>query len=148
MSIICHKVGILAPISSVFSSTYHPEGLSKWWASDAHGNAEAGGTLTLCFPGYPDHEWEVAELQPSESVVLKFLSGPDGWNGSILRFAMQQDDKQVWLTLYHELPHDAPEEATQYFMTKWPMYLISLKSYLETGQGMPFPNDIKIQLDG
>jgi len=27
------------------------------------------------------------------------------------------------------------------------MFLVSLKQYLETGQGMPYPNDIKIQHD-
>jgi hypothetical protein len=75
------------------------------------------------------------------------LSGPEPWHGSELRFEFNESNEQVFVTLTHAAGSKTPDAAFQYFCTKWPMFLVSLKQYLETGQGMPYPNDIKIQHD-
>ncbi len=31
---------------------------------------------------------------------------------------------------------------------KWATFLLSLKDYVETGRGRPFPNDLKIEATG
>ncbi len=62
-----------------------------------------------------------------------------------LRFELEESDGQVWVTLVHETSPEVPPEAHQYFCTKWPTFLVSLKALLETGKGMPYPDDIKIQ---
>ena len=67
------------------------------------------------------------------------------WKGSELLFELEQSDEQVFLTLTHE-NDDASEDEFLYFSTKWPVYLLSLKSLVETGKGRPYPHDIKIHV--
>ena len=101
--------------------------------------------IELQFPGYPDHLWEITELSEDETVRLRLLSGPTPWVGSELRFQFAEAPDQVFVTLGHFVGEETPEEHFLYFNTKWPTFLLSLKQYLETGTGMPYPNDLKIQ---
>ena len=77
---------------------------------------------------------------------MKNIDGPGAWKDSDLEFHLEPSEEQVFLILRH-YNDQASEEDFQYFMTKWPIYLVSLKSYIETGKGRPFPDDIKIQAD-
>lgn len=40
----------------------------------------------------------------------------------------------------------ASEEDFLYFSTRWTCYLLSLRDFIETGRGGPYPNDVKIHL--
>ena len=147
MNDIRHRVGIKSPICKVYDATYQPAALESWWATSASGLGRVGAQIELVFPGYSNHIWEIVELSTNELVCLKLLSGPEPWHGSELRFEFNESDEQVFVTLTHTTGPNTPDDAYQYFCTKWPTFLISLKQYLETGQGMPYPNDIKIQHD-
>lgn len=147
MNQIRHRVGIQAPIHDVYLATHQPSKLQSWWATEATGSAAAGSQVELVFPGFPNHVWEIAELADDERVRLKLLQGPEPWQGSELCFEFHASSEQVFMTLTHTTGPNTPEAAFQYFCTKWPMFLVSLKLYLETGSGMPYPNDIKIQHD-
>ena len=147
MNEIRHRVGIKAPLKDVYETVYQPDKLVRWWPARASGLAELGSRIELEFPGYPNHVWEIVELSPNKIVGMKFVSGPKPWIGSKLRFELIDTKDQVWVTLSHVTTDDTPTAAFQYFCTKWPMFLISLKEFLETGRGRPYPNDIKIQHD-
>lgn len=142
---IRHRVGIKTPLREAYDAVYQPAKLQKWWSTSASGPATIGSHLELEFPGYPDHVWEIVELTDSERVRLQLISGPEPWHGSELRFEFNETPEQVFVTLTHLTTEATPEEAFQYFCTKWPTFLVSLKQFLETGEGMPYPNDIKIQ---
>ena len=147
MNDIRHRVGIKASIHDAYDATYQPAKLQSWWATSATGSGTVGSKIELVFPGYPSHIWEIAELSDNELVRLKLLSGPEPWHGSELRFEFKESNGQVFVTLTHTTGPKTPDAAFQYFCTKWPMFLVSLKQFLETGQGMPYPDDIKIQHD-
>jgi len=147
MNAIRHRVGIRAPLGNIYEAVHYPEKLTGWWATTASGGCEVGARVELCFPGYPSQLWEIAELIPDERVRLTLLSGPDPWLGSELTFDLLEADDQVFVTLTHRTGSNTPPEAVQYFTTKWPMFLVSLKALLETGTGMPYPDDIRIQHD-
>jgi len=147
MNLIRHRVGIKASLEEVYKATFVPEKLQAWWAASAAGGTEVGSEITLKFPGFPNHVWEIADLQSNERVELKLKSGPDPWAGSELHYEFQETENQIFVTLTHVCSENTPDEAFQYFSTKWPTFLISLKQYLETGTGMPYPNDLKIQHD-
>jgi len=145
MNVIRHRVGIRAPISEIFEAVHQPEKLSAWWATSARGTGAEGTKIELEFPGYPNHVWEISRILADQQVCLKLVSGPEPWRGSELQFDLLDEEGQVFLTLSHTTGEQTPESAYLYFCTKWPMFLVSLKSLLETGKGMPYPNDIKIQ---
>ena len=147
MNTIRHRVGIQSSIRNVYDAVHQPEKLQSWWAAAATGSGTVGSRIELEFPGYPDHVWEIAELAADELVRLRLVSGPEPWHGSELRFELVDSGDQVFVTLTHTTGPKTPEAARQYFCTKWPMFLVSLKQFLETGQGMPYPDDLKIQHD-
>lgn len=147
MNRIRHRVGIKTSTRAAYEAVHRPERLAGWWAAAAKGETAIGSRLTLDFPGYPSHVWEITELVPDESVVMNIRSGPEPWEGSVLSFDISEARHQVWVTLTHDTPTTLCPEAFQYFQTKWPMFLVSLKALLETGEGMPYPNDIAIQHD-
>lgn len=145
MSEIRHRVGINSTITEVYEATYHPEKLEEWWAESAKGSTTVGSQIELKFSGYPNHVWQIAERVENRRVRLDLLSGPLPWLGSQLLFEFEESDKQVYVTFVHKTGPETPSDAVQFFQTKWPMFLVSLKRYLETGKGMPYPDDIKIQ---
>ncbi len=147
MDKIRHRVGIKASVQDVYEAVHHPGKLTGWWATNASGGVEPGSQIELEFPGFPSFVWEIADLLPNERVRLKLISGPDPWRGSELIFELQETDSQVFVTLTHVTISETPQEAFQFFCTKWPLFLVSLKEFLETGQGRPYPNDIRIQHD-
>lgn len=147
MNEIRHRVGIKATLQSVYEAVYRPSQLTGWWAASASGSGELGTQIELSFPGYPDHVWEIVELSAGERVRMKFVLGPEPWRGSELPFDFDDAGSQVFVTLTHTTAPTTPKDAVQYFWTKWPMFLVSLKLFLETGNGMPYPNDLKIQHD-
>ena len=145
MNEIRHRVGIKAPVHDVYEATYTPSKLQSWWATSATGSGAVGSRIELVFPGCPSHAWRIIELSDNERVRLKLLSGPEPWHGSELRFEFSESDGQVFVTLIHTTGPKTPDAAFQYFCAKWPMFLVSLKQFLETVHGMPYPHDIKIQ---
>ena len=147
MNIIRHRVGIKAHLPDIYDATFQPAKLQSWWAASASGSGTLGSQIELMFPGYPNHVWEIAELSLHALVRLKLLYGPEPWHGSELCFEFESANVQVFVTLTHTTGPGVPPDAQQYFCTKWPMFLVSLKQFLETGRGMPFPDDIKIQHD-
>jgi len=147
MDNIRHRVGIKANVKDVFEAVHHPNKLTGWWATKAAGGTDLGSQVELEFPGYPKFVWEIAELSVNERVCLNFIAGPEPWSGSELIFELDEAEAQVFVTLTHVTVTETPKEAFLFFCTKWPLFLVSLKEFLETGVGKPYPNDIRIQHD-
>jgi hypothetical protein len=145
MAKVVHQVGIQGNINLIYKAVIEPESLVKWWAEKADGNPIEGETINLHFSNVATLSFEIKELVENSSIILKCVSGPRTWENSDLSFNFNQDDNQTWVKLTHENT-SASEEDFLYFSTKWTCYLLSLKGYIENGKGMPFPNDIKIQL--
>ncbi len=147
MTTIRHRVGIAASVEDVFAATHQPDHLDKWWACNAIPSARPDADIQLDFKGYDSHHWRITDRVENRSVTLTHVAGEPVWSGSTLRFDLEPAPQQIFVTLTHTTGPDCPPEAELFFTTKWPTFLVSLKAYLETGTGMPNPNDIKIQHD-
>ena len=143
MATIRHRVGIVAPRDKVWEALTTPQGLSGWWASSA---SITPATVHLAFTGLTTLTFSILNQENVSRLHLKNTVDPHPWGGSELEFFLSAADAQVFVTLLHHHP-EASEEDFQFFMTKWPIFLVSLKRFVETGIGNPFPNDIKIQAD-
>ena len=143
MAKVRHQVGIGGTLEAVFSTLTSNEGLSGWWASSASVSPEIGGTIALVFDKLIILHFEYKDIVTNEKVVISCTEGPGAWQGSEILFELAQGDDQVFLTLTHTNDR-AGEEEFLYFSTKWTCYLLSLKDFVETGSGRPYPNDIKI----
>jgi hypothetical protein len=78
-------------------------------------------------------------------VKWKCLQGPEDWIGTEVSFVLKYKDDQTFVIFKH-----AHWKKTTEFMhhcsTKWATFLLSLRDWLERGEGRPSPYDIKIHV--
>ena len=146
MAFIKHRVGIVAPPERVWQAITDADQLSGWWASSAQWDSGTDESVSLDFEGLTTLVFNVVQREEERLLRLQNDGGLGPWNGSILEFSLHPDEGQTFVILTHE-NQEASDEDFQFFTTKWPIFLVSLKGYLETGEGRPFPNDIKIEKD-
>ncbi len=148
MADIIHRVGIKAPIAKVYAALATLEGVAGWWSAQASGNASPGGTVELVFKT-PAGEtlgiitFEVADLQPDKQIIWRFISGPEEWAGTHASFDLYQDGDYT-IVLFGHKAWAEPVEFMAHCSMKWATFLLSLKALVETGQGKPSPDDVKI----
>ncbi len=144
---IAHRVGIKAPVAQVYQAQATPQGVAAWWTEETAGDQHPGGTLHLRFTAHGEErgvmQMKLQELQPDTLVLWEVLAGPPEWIGTHIRFALRQEGEYSIVLFTHE-GWSERAEFTRHCSTKWAMFLMSLKSLLETGTGQPSPRDIKI----
>lgn len=143
MAEVRHRVGIRGSAAEIYAALIEPDRLAGWWATSADGAPEAGRALELTFGELATLSFVIRGLEANLLLHLECSSGPDPWRGSELRFALEEADDQVFVTLTHR-NDAADDDSFLYFSTKWPLYLLSLRDFIETGRGRPYPDDVKI----
>jgi hypothetical protein len=140
---ILHKVGIKSSSpDNVYQALTTVGGLSGWWTSDTHGENKVGGVLQFRF-GNGGFDMKVLELKPGEHVLWQVVDGPEEWLGTKVSFDLKQNGDWIVVLFKHQ-GWKAPVEFMHHCSTKWAVFLLSLKSLLETGKGAPWPNEIKL----
>ena len=139
---ILHRVGIRATPDEVFEALATVEGLAHWWATDTSGDPRPGGILRFRFGG-GGFDMEVLESKPGERVKWRCVDGPPEWMGTELTFQVRPADDQVFLLFTHA-GWKEPVEFMHHCSTKWAVFLLGLRDWLERGEGRPTPYDVKI----
>src|SRR5512145_512038 len=143
MADILHRVGIRSRLDDAYKALATRDGLAAWWTNDTRGDSQVGGTLTFRFSaGGADiggFEMKVVALQPAEHVLWQTLDGPAEWIGTKISFDLKQDGEYV-IVLFKHQGWKEPVEFMHHCSTKWAIFLMSLKSLLETGTGAPNPH--------
>lgn len=140
MSNICLKIGVAATKEQALNALNTIEGLSKWWTSETSGETSEGGVIFFRF-GEGGLDMKVTN-NTSEGVAWECVAGPDEWLGTEVSFTLKNEDETV---IYFQ--HKGWKEETPFHhhcSMKWATFLLSLKQYLDQGEGQPFPNDQKI----
>jgi uncharacterized protein YndB with AHSA1/START domain len=141
---ILHRVGIKAPLATVYEALATPKGVSGWWTTQT---TQSGEIITTVFTAdgrvLGGFDLKILELLPEKSVVWQVVDGPAEWVGTRIRFELKQEDEFTTVLFKHEGWKEAAE-FMYHCSTKWATYLMSLKSLGETGQGQPSPNDVRI----
>jgi uncharacterized protein YndB with AHSA1/START domain len=119
------------------------EGLSRWWTENTTGTTDVGGRISFKFEN-GDFEMEVAELEKGERVLWEVVGGsaPE-WIGTKIHWDLKTEGDHTVVLFKHEGWRE-PVEFMHHCSTKWGSFLVSLKQYLETGQGAPWPHDLHI----
>ncbi len=140
---ILHKVGIKSSSQNdVYEALTTLDGLSAWWTKDTHGESKVGGALKFRF-GSGGFDMTVLALQPGKHVLWQVVDGPKEWIGTRISFDLRQEGEWT-LVLFKHKGWQEPVEFMHHCSTKWAVFLLSLKSLLETGTGGPHPNEIKL----
>ena len=140
---ILHKVGIKSSSpNDVYKALATVEGLSGWWTTDTQGDSKVGGTIQFRF-GADGFDMVVRELHPAQRVLWQVAGGPEEWIGTKISFDLERKDDWT-IVLFKHQGWKEPVEFMHHCSTKWAVFLLSLKSLLETGKGTPWPNEIKL----
>lgn len=147
MADILHRVGIKSPLNAVYKALATREGVAAWWTNNTQGESKVGGVLKFSFSAggaeIGGFEMKVLELQPDKRVLWQVVGGPDEWIGTKISFDLKQESDYV-IVLFKHQGWKEPVEFMHHCSTKWAIFLMSLKSMVETGKGAPNPDDVKI----
>jgi uncharacterized protein YndB with AHSA1/START domain len=148
---ILHRVGIRSSVSEVYEALATREGLAAWWTNKTQGESKVGGVLEFRFSSggaeIGGFDMKVLELQPAKRVLWQVVDGPQEWIGTKISFDLKQAGDHA-IVLFKHQDWKEPVEFMHHCSTKWAIYLMSLKSLVETGRGLPNPNDTHISGDG
>ncbi|MFC5813532.1 SRPBCC family protein [Nonomuraea harbinensis] len=139
MADILHRVGIKAPAADVYEALTTVEGLAGWWTADTRGE---GDVLRFRF-GADGFDMKVLEARPGERVLWEVVGGPEEWIGTHVGWDLDRAGDYT-VILFKHAGWKEPVEFMHHCSTKWAVFLMSLKSLVETGKGAPAPDDVKI----
>jgi hypothetical protein len=139
---ILHRVGIKSSVDEAYKALATREGLAGWWTNDTRGESKVGGVLQFRF-GAGGFDMKVLELQPSRRVLWQVVDGPPEWIGTKVSWDLKQEGDYA-IVLFKHQDWKEPVEFMYHCSTKWAVFLMSLKSLVETGKGAPDPDDVKI----
>lgn len=145
---IIHRVSIKAPLAKVYAALSTVEGVAGWWTKETSGASKPGGAVQVVFRSAAGDEigkmeLEVVKLAPNEGVHWRFKSGPPEWVGTDVTFSLSQAGDDTVLLFGHRNWREAVE-LTAHCSMKWATFLLSLREYVETGTGKPYPLDIAV----
>ena len=148
MTDIIHRVGIKAPLSNVYAALSTIEGVAGWWTTATTGVSESRETIDFEFmtPGgerIGAMAMRVVAMDPDKQVHWRCTAGPDEWIGTDVVFRLVHEDDYTIVRFGHRNWREAVE-FTEHCSMKWAIFLLSLKQLVETGEGRPSPDDIKI----
>ncbi len=145
---ITHRIGIKAPIANVYQAISTVQGVANWWTRNATGLSKVGATFHVRFDNIDGIEVgsmniEVTALNTDRYVHWRIKSGPAEWIGTDVTFDLTQEGDYTIVLFRHSHWREAVE-FTAHCSMKWATFLLSLKLLMETGDGLPSPNDMKI----
>ncbi len=144
MNNILHKVNINTDAESLYHALTQAEHLSQWW-SHSQSCEQEGGLLQVFFGPNRDHQvdFRIKQMIPNKKVVWQCEQGP--WENTG-EFVMEVFPNEQGCDLFFS--HYNWPDADAFFRhcnSKWGYFLtISLKPYLESGEGVPNPHDSNI----
>ena len=141
---IHHQVGVKASARDVYNALTTLDGLSGWWTR-ATGGTDVGEQLQFHFGEY-GVTMRVEQAQPFDKVVWHCDIEQGEWKDTGVCFDIVETEDQVLINFSHIRWH-ACTEMYAHCSTKWAVFMLSLRDYLETGKGRPFPNDIQVNHD-
>ena len=138
MPTILHVMTIEADPAAVYTALSTIDGLSSWWTSTTEGSCAPGDVIGFRF-GEHVARFRVDSSSSSQVKWTCLESAPE-WVGTTLTFDLRPADTGTSL----RFAHAGWAEQSDFFghcSLKWGVFMLSLKSALETGLGRPFPND-------
>ena len=141
MATIYHQIGIKTSLQKTFNAVSTLDGISSWWTTTT-GAPALDGELNFHFGEHCIYT-KVTALEKDASIEWTVLGEAGEWLDTRICFNLEKTNEQTLINF----EHNNWQKTTPMFShcsTKWAVFLLSLKDYLETGTGRPFPDDIQI----
>ncbi len=139
---ILHTLKIKASPDQLYHAIATAEGIRNWWTRDAVLDSSLGGTGEFGFYGRRFvAQVTIAQLKPPQRIEWKVTNA--AWDGDTIVFEIRPEGAGARLSFLHRGFNEADQRYAS-ATTRWGCYLLSLKSWLETGKGSPNPDDIDL----
>jgi len=139
---ILHRVGMRTSAAKVYEALTTTDGLSRWWVTGTTGETREGGVVKLR-PDGDAYDMKVVASRPGDVVEWECVGGPPEWLGTHVTFRLKPKGDETYVLFTHAGWRE-PVEFMHHCSTKWALFLMSLKSWLERAEGRPHPYDVKI----
>jgi uncharacterized protein YndB with AHSA1/START domain len=143
---ILHRVGVKASTKDVYKALATIDGLSGWWTATTTGESKMGGQIRFQFGDRGFFNTNVLTLEPGKRILWEVIDGPAEWVGTKIEFDLKQEGEQATVMFKH-MGWKEPVEFMHHCSTKWATFLMSMKAYVETGRGTPFPDDVRVTVN-
>lgn len=119
-----------------------------WWGRITGSTTAVGDEFVYVVPGLHYSGFRVTDIEPAQRIAwlvtgsyLDFTADKQEWNGTTVRFDIQETDAGTRVTFTHE-GLDAEDECYDVCSNAWGMFVNgSLKALIETGVGQPYSFD-------
>ena len=139
---ILHRVGMRGSAAKVYEAIASTDGLSHWWITGTTGDTRVDGVVKF-EPHGGGFDMKVVESTPGEIVRWQCVGGPPEWIGTNLTFRLIPKGTETFVLFTHADWRE-PCEFMHHCSTKWAVFLMSLKNWIEREEGRPHPYDVKI----
>lgn len=134
---ILHEVTIKASPEKVYKALTEQSGLAAWWTRDVTAQPKVGTVSEFRFD--MTFKMKVDELDTGRKVYWTPVDGgPPDWAGTRITWDLNSVDGGTRVLFGHR-DYASTEGSFANVSYNWAGYLISLKHYLETGKGAPYP---------
>jgi uncharacterized protein YndB with AHSA1/START domain len=141
MTAIVTERTIEATPQRVFTALTQPDEIGHWWTNDLNITPEVGSLAEFRFGEWGEFRlrFEVAALDQNEQVRwVARPGGPPHWAGTSVTWRLTPLQNGTSVSFTHEgFAQQVDESYLGPVRGNWNYFLDSLKSYLETGKGMP-----------
>jgi uncharacterized protein YndB with AHSA1/START domain len=161
---IRHEILIGASAEEVYHAVSSQESLSAWWTPGTKIKAEVNSIAYFGFGPEYVKQMKITELVAFEKVKWFCIAGAEEWIGTTITFELHPGNKESLLNTHPELRdqlhqeksdkgtllvfcHDDWRRYTSMFAEcnyTWARFLWSLKLFCETGKGLPWPNQHRV----
>src|SRR6478752_5959456 len=126
---ILHRVGMRTSAAKVYEALTTTDGLSRWWVTGTTGETREGGVVKLR-PDGDAYDMKVVASRPGAVVEWECVGGTPEWRGTHVTFRLKPKGDETYVLFTHAGWRE-PVEFMHHCSTKWALFLMSLKSWLE-----------------
>jgi len=137
MANIEHLQTVNVPASKVYEALTTVEGLSEVWTNELIINNQIGFINEFRFGSDDITKMRIEELITNKKVLWQCIDSDPEWIGTTISFDIEEKRGKSYITLCHM----NWREVTPFFRScnyNWAIFLYSLKSYCEDGEGLPY----------
>lgn len=132
-----HLQTVNVPAAKVYETLTTAEGLSEVWTSELIVHKQIGSINEFRFGSNDINKMKIEELIPNRKVVWRCIDSDPEWIDTVISFDIEEKNGKSYVTLRHM----NWKEVTPFYRScnyNWAMFLYSLKSYCEQGEGLPY----------
>lgn len=132
-----HLQTVHAPASIVYEALTTADGLSEIWTNELIIHNQIGFINEFRFGSNDITKMKIEELITNKKVVWQCIDSDPEWIGTYISFDIREKNGKSFITLRHM----GWREVTPFYRScnyNWAIFLYSLKSYCEDGEGLPY----------